>query len=247
MGDARSEEERLPWLDAPRVPKAGRPARGSPPKAARRARTPIFVLLSLFLIAGVGVMSYLAGRGSATLSPASDPLPTPPSPTKQATVVLPPPPPPLPVEPTTIEAPAAEQPRPSARVKPPAKPSTSGVMRTASEKAPARPAPQAKAAPSPRAIRARQALRQMPPLVRASPVVQLGLYPTRGQANAAFRRLTKVYPYLKKRPRDVRSITLSDKTRLYQLRFREHSPEYARILCENLRSMGRGCTVLPVG
>lgn len=246
MGDTRSEEERLPWLVAPRPAKPGASARKSPPKAAKRARGPIFVLLALFLMTGVGMIAYLAGRGSVPLSPASDPVLTAPSTTRQATVTLPPPPPPLPPESVKSEVRMAENSAPSAKIKPSAQASTSGATRTTGEKARSRPVRQAKAAPSQRAIRARRAIRQMPPLVRASPVVQLGIYRTRGQANAAFRRLTKVYPYLKRLPRDVRPITYSDNTRLYRLRLREYSPEYARILCGNLRSIGRGCTVLPV-
>lgn len=239
MDDARAESERLPWLDSPRHP-ATAPAKKPSPKAARRARGPIFALLSLFVIAGVGMIAYLAGRGSVGVWEADTPAP-PPAVAPQATVTLPPPPPPLPPEIVTSEVRVADAPSPP----PAAKSTASAEKRTTNVATRPRSARQAKAAPSARAIRARRAIRQMPPLVKASPVVQLGVYRTRGQAGAAFRRVAKVYPYLKKLPRGVDPITLSDNSRLYRLRLREYSPEYARILCTNLRSIGRGCTVLP--
>ena len=72
MDDTRpSDEERLPWLHAPRRPKSA-PRRITGKAKPRRAETPIFVLLSLFMLAGIGVIAFLAGRGSVPIRPVAD-------------------------------------------------------------------------------------------------------------------------------------------------------------------------------
>jgi hypothetical protein len=104
----------------------------------------------------------------------------------------------------------------------------------------------------PRRVRdARRAIaRRLPvepqPVVYASRVVQLGEYPNRREARAAHVRLVKVYPYLKTLRKTIEPTgPLSAHVRAYHLRVTAYSPEHARVLCQNLLSIGRGCAVLP--
>ena len=238
MVDARTDSERLPWLDTPRATK--------PVRAPRRklSRGPIFALLSLFLIATVGVMAYLVGRGSVPVAPADTPAAPPPSPA--ATVTLPPP---IVAEPAPAPVPVAEaaKPAPAPRVTRPRRPTS----RRAASQSPdlpsalesTRQAQEQGANPPPVA---RPAAPPPPPLVRASPVVQIGTYTSRARAAAAHRRLARDYPYIKNLPRIVRPIRPAGSRRtFYRLQYQAHSPDYARILCQNVRAVRRGCMVLP--
>lgn len=247
MGDTRSEVERLPWLDVPRRPT---------PAAARRKvrRGPIFALLALFLIGSVGVMSFLVGRGSVPLAPAEAPT-APPVPTRpSATMTLPPPtivePVPAPVIEQVEPAPPRRATRPrravvrrKASTSPPA-PSALEATRQAQESTvsppvlqPASPVPVFRPVSPP-----------PPPLVRATQVIQLGTYRSRWRADAAHRRLTRAYPYVRTLPKVVRPIQPNGSRRtFYRLQYQAYSPEYARILCRNFRAIGRGCAVLPAG
>jgi hypothetical protein len=59
MDERRAGDERLPWLETV-------PARATAlPAAARRSRTPLLVLLALFVAGGIAVMAFLAGRTTA--------------------------------------------------------------------------------------------------------------------------------------------------------------------------------------
>lgn len=242
MGDARSESERLPWLDTPRSAKTSAAPRRKLPRA------PIYVLLSLFLLASVGVMSFLVGRGSVPAEPAETPSPVTAAPPAR-TVILPPaaPPPPIP-----SPAPVAEQARtpPAARATPARKSASKRSVSRARQSA--RAARRAKAAPSRletvRAVQMAPVVRRTAPLVQATRVAQLGTYRSRWQADAAHRRLIRVYPYVRTLPKVVRPIRPNGSRRtFYRLQYQEYSPEYARILCRNLRAIGRGCVVLPAG
>jgi hypothetical protein len=82
-------------------------------------------------------------------------------------------------------------------------------------------------------------------IVYASRVVQLGEYPNRRQARAAHARLVRVYPYLKTLPKTIKATGFQTASgRAYHLRVTTYSPEHARLLCQNLLSIGRGCAVL---
>ncbi len=130
MTDGRAFEDRLPWLEpAPRA---------APPSglAARRARTPLLVLLALLLGSAVAVMAFLVGRGTAPVEGEPSPIEAtvpqaalrevPASPAPQT--VFPPlplpvaPPPTIPAAPPSIERPAIREiappnvPAPSASV-----------------------------------------------------------------------------------------------------------------------------------
>lgn len=252
MADARSEDERLPWLDTPRRPAPGAPRRKLP-------RTPIYVLLSLFLLASVGVMSFLVGRGSVPVAPTATPAPEP-SP-QRATVALPPAPPPVPppsLAPAETAIRIAEAPSATPVPKRAAKRSVSRAKKSARAAARARAARSARSARRARAsssrleaVRAAQtppAARRAAPLVPAGRVVQIGTYRSRWQADAAHRRLARAYPYIRTIPKMVRPARPFRTTRtFYRLQYQAYSPEYARVLCTNLRSIGRGCVVLPQG
>jgi|GEM_PF-3834357 len=237
MGTADSE--RLPWLDPPRPASSPAPAA----RAARNGRTPLLAVLALFLIAGVAVISYLAGRGSVGAPVAATPeyLPDP----RQPTVALPaavepPPPPPAP----PVEAQVPPPPMREPVVQRPLRVSERTPARVTVER---RAAPAAKPRPSRRALAARRALLQPRRVVHASRVVQLGAYRKRGHADAAYRRLVRVYPYLATLPKVISATRPPPGyARSYRLQLKTHSPDHARVLCQNLLSIGRGCAVLPV-
>jgi len=230
--------ERLPWLDPPRPTKRAAP----PVTAGRRSQWPLFAVLALFLLAGIGLMSYLAGRGSvpAPVAVTRESLPD----ARRATVTLPaaevpplPPPPPVeaqPLPPPPVPEVVAE------RANPVAKPT---VRATAERRSPRA----AKLRPSRRVLAARRALVQPQRVVHASKVVQLGVYSKRRQADAAYRRLVRVYPYLATQSKTISATRpLRGYARSHRLQLTTHSPDHARILCQHLLSIGRGCVVLPV-
>jgi len=200
----------------------------------------LFVVLALFLLAGIGLMSYLAGRGSVPVAGTPEILPD----ARHATVTLPaaemaPLPPPPPVEaqppPPPVREAVAERAAPVSKRTP---------IRATAERRPPRAV---KFRPSRRVLAARRALVQPQRVVHASKVVQLGAYRNRRYADAAYRRLVRVYPYLATLPRMV-SATRPPRgyARSYRLQLKTHSPDHARILCQHLLSIGRGCVVLPV-
>ena len=247
MGDTRLDDDRLPWLDAPR-----RPAVKAPPRPVRRprpnARTPIFVLLSLFFLGGIGLISFLAGRGSvfpgdkATVSRPDS---------AQATMNLPPPSqdvagPDAPAVESAQVAPAnltrAVEPVRARPAAPPRRPRISA--RTVSNVK--RRGPQA-------AVEAAQP-EQVPDIVwQPSPppavpgrVIELGVYSSPALADAAFRRIARVYPYLARRPRVVAlDKPVPGQPIRYRLQLGARTKSDARRLCRNLLSIGRGCRVVP--
>jgi len=240
MVDARSDSERLPWLDSPRAAKPARAPRRKLPRA------PIFALLALFLIATVGVMAYLVGRGSVPVERVDAPA-TPPSP--PAATAIPPQPEPMP----TVAEPAPERAVEKARPTPARRPSRPSRAVARAETSPPPDAPSAldatrqaqEAGTSPPPV-ARTFVPPPAPLVRASPLVQVGTYTSRRRADAAHRRLARDYPYIKSLPRIVRPIRPAGSRRtFYRLQYQARSPDYARILCQNVRAIRRGCMVLP--
>jgi hypothetical protein len=210
------------------------------------AKNMLAALLALFLALGVGVTSYLAGRaswrepirsGSETLPEARQAPPTPPATLRQSTDRSP------------FEV---DTPPPVARMLE-AQSRREAVARQRVEKHSVVPAtiqsgsPRARQFhPSRRVLVARRALVQPQRVPYASRVVQLGEYPDRRQAKAAHARLVKVYPYLKTLPRKITSVRPpSGSARAYHLLSIAYSPDHARILCQNLVAIGRGCAVLP--
>ena len=231
---ARPDPERLPWLDAPR---AAAPA----PRAApvrRLSRGPIYVLLALFLAASVGVMAFLAGRGTAPVAPTAAP---------SATAALPAP---LPVP----AAPAPTAPAPEARAaEAPIKvvPARKPVVRRAAQRRPtarrpARRAVVARARPRSAVVVHRRINWPPPPSAgRPGRVIQLGAFATARQADASWRRLVAVYPYLGRLPKVVTpNRPPRGYPRFYRLRLGAHSAREARALCRNLHRIGRGCMVV---
>jgi hypothetical protein len=258
MDDTRSDEERLPWLHAPRRPKSAPRTTGT--AKPRRSDTPLFVLLSLFMLAGIGVIAFLAGRGSVPIGPiATRPEPAPP---REARVNLPPA-----IAPSVAPAPAsAPELAPSlARA---AAPKPKRVAATSlrpvkarsvsiSKKSVARITPRARSAAAKitsdarrrAARRARYAPRYVyvaqPSPAKPGRVIQLGVYYDPRHADAAWRRVVIAYPYLGKLPKAVVPARgMANQPVYYRLQLGTRSRRDARILCRNLLSIGRGCRVV---
>jgi hypothetical protein len=255
MDDTRSDEERLPWLHAPRRPKSA-PRKGK--AMPRRTETPIFVLLSLFMLAGIGVIAFLAGRGSVPIRPVQT-RPEPALP--QARVNLPPAVAPN-VAPVPAPAPVAESvPSPA-----PAKVRSASLSSHKSAKtrsalprktSAARISTRARSAAAKIASDARRRAavraRYAPPYVyveQPSPakpgrIIQLGVYYDPRHADAAWRRVVIAYPYLGKLPKAVVPARgMANQPVYYRLQLGTRSRRDARILCRNLLSIGRGCRVV---
>ena len=232
----RPDPERLPWLDAPR------PAAPAPRTAPTRrlSRGPIYVLLALFLAASVGVIAFLAGRGTAPVAPIAGPSAT-------AALPAPSPAPAAPAPIATERAPevrAAEAPRklvsarrPTVRRAAQRRPDVRGTVRRSAV---------VRARPRSAAMVHRR-VHWSPPPSAGSPgrVIQLGAFATARQADAAWRRLVGVYPYLGQLPKVVTpNRPPRGYSRLYRLRLGAHSAREARALCRNLHRIGRGCMVV---
>lgn len=254
MEDTRPDEERLPWLHAPRRPKSS-PRRTTGKSKPRLAETPIFILLSLFMLAGIGVIAFLAGRGSVPTRPtAVKPEPALP---RQATVDLQPS-----IEPAAAPALSAPSPAlavPERKRAAPAssqKPANAGSV-PAPSKSVSRITPRARNAAAKIASDARRRAaaraRYAPPYVyiaQPSPakpgrVIQLGVYYDPRHADAAWRRVVLAYPYLGKLPKAVVPARgMANQPVYYRLQLGTRSRRDARILCRNLLSIGRGCRVV---
>ena len=72
--------------------------------------------------------------------------------------------------------------------------------------------------------------------------VQLGVYLTQAQAEAAWKSAIKDYTYLVTMPKSIEPISIRSK-RFYRLQLGTPSKKYAKQLCSNLKSIGRACTV----
>lgn len=256
MDGARSGDDRLPWLDAPRPAK---------PTATRRARTPLLAMLGLFFASAIAVIAYLAGRGTAPVAvqerapaarsvapaapaPAPIPLPTP----GPAVPLAPPPPVVTTPEPPTV-APASAAPATSRAERSTAKPKGSArrsAARPAKESAPRPVAPPVVVSTPPPPIVSTAPPRRIiwPAQPFAGPrgrVIQLGAYRTQAQADAAWWRLARSYPYLTTLPRMVVWVGPSPgRARIYRVRLAASSGREARALCRNLHRIGRGCAVV---
>ena len=72
--------------------------------------------------------------------------------------------------------------------------------------------------------------------------VQLGVYLTAGQAEAAWQKAVRDYTYLVTMPKNIQPITIRSK-RFYRLQLGTPSKKHAKALCTNLKTIGRSCTV----
>jgi hypothetical protein len=276
MDDARSGDEgahdRLPWLDTPRAPKVAKPSPAKsvktakparPRRAGHRARTPLLLLLGLFMASAVAVIAFLAGRGGVpiALAPQSretapaavEPAPAPPPSMPAPAPVPAPAPTPVPIAPAPIAAPPApaEAAPPRAAAKPQA------TRPKAKHKAIARRSAARHSVGRQSGVRVHRNVaraRTSPPRYRwpapsaAGPsgrVVQLGAYYNGRQTIAAWRRLRRAYPYLATLPRKVTLVRPGAHRPLYyRLRIGARSPAHARAICNELHRIGRGCTVV---
>jgi sporulation related protein len=87
----------------------------------------------------------------------------------------------------------------------------------------------------------------MPAVNRAAKVVrgktvQLGVYLTQRQAEAAWQSAIRDYTYLVTMPKSIEPISIRAK-RYYRLQLGTPSKGHAKQLCSNLKSIGRSCTV----
>ena len=72
--------------------------------------------------------------------------------------------------------------------------------------------------------------------------VQLGVYLTAGQAEAAWQRAVRDYTFLVTMPKNIQPISIRSK-RFYRLQLGTPSKKHAKQLCTNLKSIGRTCSV----
>ena len=72
--------------------------------------------------------------------------------------------------------------------------------------------------------------------------VQMGVYKSVGQAEAAWRSAVRDYTYLVTMPKSIEPISIRSK-RFYRLQLGTPSKKHAKQLCSNLKSIGRACTV----
>jgi hypothetical protein len=72
--------------------------------------------------------------------------------------------------------------------------------------------------------------------------VQMGVYVTQAQAEAAWERAIRDYTYLVTMPKSIEAISIRSK-RFYRLQLGTPSKRHARQLCTHLKTIGRSCTV----
>ncbi len=232
MDEAGRAEDRLPWLETPRAAKSAKK-----PPAARRAQTPLLLLLVLFVASGIAVMAYIAGR---SIPPAPSAPPAIEVPLPKAVPVPEPLPAPVAIVPEPAVVPSVEPARPAV-VRPKSKPKA--IRRPSVErsrgvtihrnKAPARAEPPRYRWPAPSATGP------------SGRVIQLGAYYNGRQTMAAWRRLRRAYPYLATLPRKVTVVRPAPgRPHYYRLRIGAESDAQARAICANLHRIGRGCTIV---
>ncbi len=72
--------------------------------------------------------------------------------------------------------------------------------------------------------------------------VQMGVYLTKAQAEAAWQSAVRDYTYLVTMPKSIEAISIRSK-KFYRLQLGTPSKRHAKQLCSNLKSIGRTCTV----
>jgi hypothetical protein len=218
---------------------------------------PLLILLGLFAASTVAIMAFLAGRGSgpwssrtASQTPAVIVAPLPPAKIAQA-----------PVAPPAMReaAPRASTPIRSAASKSRARPHAHRAKpsRRAALRKPRRSLipdivihrnatpPRAASAVTTPVPQRRTVWPAQPFAGTPGKVIQLGSFRTLAQADAAWWRLVRAYPYLGTLPRVVTWVgPTPGRARIYQLKLAAGSRREARLLCRNLHRVGRGCAVL---
>ncbi|WP_324806839.1 hypothetical protein SH584_10185 [Sphingomonas sp. LY29] len=81
-------------------------------------------------------------------------------------------------------------------------------------------------------------------MISRGKTLQLGVYLTPLQAEAAWRSMIRDYTFLVTLPKDISLVRLGpQKQRFYRLQLGTPSAKHAKALCGNLRGIGRNCTV----
>lgn len=243
--------ERLPWLsDEPgRIPAAA-PAAPVPAPPAR-AMWPWYLLFAA-LIAVVAVGAWWLGTRQREAPPPELPAEQA-GPSETVSVPSVEPPAAALAEPSPeADAEASEEPRPAPPPAPVARPG-----RSAEASATRKPA-----APVGRSVfPADEPVTSAPPSTGPTPVVvyhpqvnrgrvvQLGAFPTRAQAEQAWRRVTRRYPYLATKPKmvntvDVRAVGGGRRTRMYRLQLGTSSQAQSVVICQQLERAGQSCVVV---
>lgn len=243
MADAGVGRDRLPWLETYPAPR---------PKRKKGNRLGVAALGAATL---AGVVTLLVMRGGP-LVPIEGPAP-------QASVALPSPAemqpqiilPPLEqhqvhvTQAPVIEGAAARrriaQPRRRIHVVPTRAAYRKVVKDQVNESAPSEPI----ASEAAIAI-ASLPLAPDPPLPKVDPsaqvvrgkTVQLGVYTSPRQAEAAWQSAVRDYTYLVTMPKSIEAVSIRSK-RFYRLQLGTPSKKHAKQLCTNLKSIGRACTV----
>jgi hypothetical protein len=80
-------------------------------------------------------------------------------------------------------------------------------------------------------------------------VVQLGAFPTRAQAEQAWKRVIRRYPYLASKPKmvntvEVRGVGSGRRTRMYRLQLGTSSQAQSAVICQQLERAGLSCVVV---
>ena len=239
-----SNADGLPWLDEP-SPSAA-------PRVSPRSMLPWYLLFGVLMVAVVAGTWWIVTRREA-------------------------PPPQLPIEALPLDQPAAAErtaeanPSP-AEPRPEAEPQRAPPFERAAEprtigqeqRDTASPRPQ----PTRRAEVAAKAIRRVkeqspnfstlpdetqPMFYRTEPnrgrVVQLGAFPTTSEADEAWRKLTRRYPYLATKPKlvspvEVRALGGGRRTKLYRLQLATASQAQSVVICQQLERAGQSCVVV---
>jgi hypothetical protein len=87
------------------------------------------------------------------------------------------------------------------------------------------------------------------PQINRGRVVQLGAFPSRAQAEATWKRVTRRYPYLASKPKmvntvDVRALGGGRRTRMYRLQLGTSSQAQSAVICQQLERAGQSCVVV---
>lgn len=248
--------ERLPWLDDEPAPAASPTATRAAPARIRtgRALLPLYLLLAL-LIVGVGIGAWWLGTRQRAAPPPELPA--------EATAPIPVNAPeplavdaaPAPGEDDSVAGNAAAPSttgaavRPSPRIAREAADVRSGRSVTRNEdraRRPTFPADEPVIAPPPTGPSPIAVYRPNPDRGR---VVQLGAFPSRTQAERAWKKVTRRYPYLATKPKmvntvDVRGLGGGRPTRMYRLQLGTSSQAQSVVICQQLERAGQSCVVV---
>lgn len=234
------DANRLPWLEPYRTP----------PRKKSNRRTGVATVIGAI---GLAAVVTLLTRDLIPLPEAQ--------PAKEATVTLPAPVdmqpqvvlPPLHVSQAPIEVakptPAFRRPAPLPRRKIKAIPTSAAYRDVVSEQTGQATETEVVASEAALAI-ADMPLPPDPPRPSVDPTaqivrgktVQMGVFLTRAQAEAAWQSAIRDYTYLVTMPKSIEAISIRSK-RFYRLQLGTPSKRHAKLLCSNLKSIGRTCSV----